>query len=64
MATFVVTSNLNVTVSVIKNVLDDMQFVYVINMTILFCPLVNMSTLTTTVIHCDTPDGSNKNARY
>jgi len=26
MATFVVKSNLNVTVSVIKNVLDDMQF--------------------------------------
>jgi len=34
MATFVVTSNLNVTVSVIKNDADDMQFVYVINMTI------------------------------
>ena len=64
MATFVVTSKLNVTVSVIKNVLDDMQFVYVINKTILFCPLVNMSTLPTTVIHCDTPDGSTKRARY
>ena len=34
MATFVVTSNLNVTVSVIKNDVDDMQFVHVINMTI------------------------------
>ena len=34
MATFVVKPNLNVTVSVIKKVLDDMQFVYVINMTI------------------------------
>jgi len=34
MATFVVKSNLNVTVSVIKNAPDDMQFVYFINMTI------------------------------
>jgi len=34
MATFVVKSNLKVTVSVIKNAPDDMQFVYFINMTI------------------------------
>jgi len=34
MATFVVKSTLNVTVSAIKNVPDDMQFVYVINMAI------------------------------
>ena len=34
MATFVVKSNLNVTVSVIKNAPDDMQCVYFITMTI------------------------------
>jgi len=34
MATFVVKSNLKVTVSVIKNAPDDMQFVYFINMII------------------------------
>ena len=40
MATFVVKSNLNVTVSVIKNAPDDMQFVYVINTAIWYCLLV------------------------
>ena len=42
MATIVVKSNLNVTVSIIKNAPDDMKFVRVINMNICFCPLVNI----------------------
>jgi len=42
MATFVVKSNLNVTVSIIKNDPDDTQFVYIISMNICLCPLVNI----------------------
>jgi len=44
MATFVVKSNLNVTISIIKNAPEDMKFVraIAINMNICFCPLVNI----------------------
>jgi len=48
-------SNLNVTVAT--------QFVHVIHTNICFCPLANIdATLTSTVINCDTPDGSTKRA--
>ena len=58
-------SNLNVTVSVIKNAPDNTQFLRVIHTNICFCPLANIdATLTSTVINCDTPDGSTKRARY
>ena len=64
MATFVVKSNLNITVSIIKNAPDDMKFVRVINMNICFCPLVNICNVAVNFFHCDTPDGSTERALY